>query len=206
MRISLIGMSGSGKSHWSKQLEQKGFIRFGCDDLIEQKLQKELKPLGYSGINDVSKWMGQPYEEKYFQNNKKYLELEKETMLEIFTQLGSLPRSTNVIIDTTGSIIYTGKKIMQTLARLTKIVFLEIPESRKKEMYEFYLRDPKPVIWGNIFKKRAKESDTEALCRCYPKLLEYRTKKYKKYAALILDSSILIEPAVTAKKFIEMIP
>ena len=40
MKISIVGMSGSGKTYWSKKLESEGFKRFCCDDLIEEKLEK----------------------------------------------------------------------------------------------------------------------------------------------------------------------
>jgi len=43
MTISLVGMSGTGKTYWSKQLESKGFKRFCCDDLIGEKLGTVLK-------------------------------------------------------------------------------------------------------------------------------------------------------------------
>ena len=66
-------MSGSGKSYWSKKLQAKGFKRFCCDDLIEKKLENELKKLGYSGIQDVAKWMGQPFDTQYLRSSKEYL-------------------------------------------------------------------------------------------------------------------------------------
>ena len=57
MRLSLIGMSGSGKSHWSKKLTAYGFKAFHCDDLIEELLTEDL--LGADGIPlSVGEWMG----------------------------------------------------------------------------------------------------------------------------------------------------
>src|ERR1039457_799049 len=109
MKISLIGMSGSGKSYWSKQLEKKGFKRFGCDDMIEKKLHIDLNRLGLNGIHDVAKWMGYPYEKKYKTANKKYLDLEKQIMREILYFLKNEAKTDeNIVIDTTGSVIYSG--------------------------------------------------------------------------------------------------
>ena len=66
MVITFIGMSSVGKSAWSTKLEElKGFRRYCCDDLIEKYLGPEFKALGYLGINDVSRWMGQPYDQRY---------------------------------------------------------------------------------------------------------------------------------------------
>ncbi|MBD3202988.1 hypothetical protein GF327_01730, partial [Candidatus Woesearchaeota archaeon] len=69
MIISMIGMSNSGKTYWSKKLEKKyNFQRYTCDDIIRKKLKKILKKQGFSGIKDVSEWMGQPYEKRYEKN------------------------------------------------------------------------------------------------------------------------------------------
>lgn len=206
MKISFIGMSGAGKSYWSKKLEKIGFVRFCCDDLIEKKLKDELKPLGYSGINCVAKWMGQPYESQYPKTSKKYLTLETRAIQKVVDKIEhDLSSDKNIVIDTTGSVIYIDGKIMQNLCRLTKVVCLDIPENIKRDMYELYIKDPKPVIWGEIFKKRKGETDRQALVRCYPRLLKYRTKKYKQYADVILDYNSLRRPKITASDFLEMI-
>src|SRR5437868_5591313 len=124
MKISLIGMSGSGKTYWSKKMEKKGFIRFCCDDLIENKLHEELKSLGYKGgIKDLAKWMGQPYEKKYRITSKKYVSIEKQVMKEVLNTVEK-QFDKNLIIDTTGSVIYTGNRILERLKNLTKVIFL----------------------------------------------------------------------------------
>ena len=38
MRITLIGMSGSGKSLWSSVLSRHGFHKLGCDNAIGRRL------------------------------------------------------------------------------------------------------------------------------------------------------------------------
>lgn len=205
MIISLIGMSNAGKTYWSKKLEAGGFTRFSCDDIIEKKLEKELKKLGFSGINDIAKWMGQPYETQYPQTSKKYLEFEKESLEEIIKILEGKPVHENIVIDTTGSVIYAGNGIMKQLRRLSKIVYLDIPESVKRQMRELYFQNPKPVIWGGSFKKAEDESDIEALKRCYPHLLEYRTNRYKEVAHLKLDYFLIRKPGFTIDDFLRLI-
>ena len=182
MKVSLIGMSNSGKTHWSKKLEEQGFKRFCCDDIIEEKLGDELKRLGYHGIEDVAKWMGQPYDTQYPETSKRYLDFEKETMKEILAYLQNASDEEKIVVDTTGSAIYTGDEIMQELSRLTTIVYLDTPDSVKQEMYEAYIKNPKPVIWGNSYNQNEGETTLAALARCYPELLAYRTSKYKHYA------------------------
>lgn len=46
-----------------------------------------IKAHGYRGIRDVAKWMGQPYEPQFLENQAAYLQCEKEVMAEIITML-----------------------------------------------------------------------------------------------------------------------
>jgi len=205
MIISFIGMSGSGKSYWSKQLQKRGYKWFCCDDLIEQKLSEELNKLGYSGINDVAKWMGQPFDPQYKTASKKYLQLENEVIEEIFAFIENSSVKEDIIIDTTGSVIYAQKELLQTLTRLAKVIYFETPDSVKEEMYKLYLKDPKPVLWGSVFKKTKDEDAMKTLARCYPKLLSYRSNKYEKLAHIKLDYHTLCNPEFTVDLFLQAI-
>lgn len=205
MIISLIGMSNSGKTYWAKKLEKVGFYRFSCDDFIKQKLEKELRNLGFSGIRDVAKWLGQPYQKQYFPNSKKYLDFEIESLKEIMGKVKKGVISENTVIDTTGSVIYSGNKIMEDLAKSSIILYLDTPSSIKQRMCELYFQSPKPVIWGDSFKKINGESDLETLKLCYPNLLEYRNRKYKRYAKIILDYFLLRKPNFSANDFLTLI-
>ena len=204
MRLSLVGMSGTGKTHWSKQLESKGFRRFGCDEIIESKLRTELARSGLpGGINDVSRWMGQPYEERYTRNSRRYLELEVEAMEEIFGNFEhELPPETDLVIDTTGSVIYVGEPALNRLSSLTTIIYLETPLAVQKEMFKLYHEDPKPVIWGDRFKKREGELNSKALARCYPELLAFRSRRFAEIAEVTLDYQRLRSPGFSVDDFI----
>lgn len=203
MKISLIGMSGTGKSYWSKKLEKEGFIRFGCDDLIENKLEEQLKVLGFNGINDVAKWMGQPFDNQYPATSKKYLSFEKEVMETILKTIESIEY--NVVIDTTGSVIYTGEDIINKLKKQTKIIYLDTPFEVQQKMFALYIQDPKPVIWGDIFEKHDNQTNKQSLQSCYPKLLESRSKQYALLADNILHYHRLRESGYTIDNFIDAI-
>jgi len=186
MRITLIGMSGAGKTYWSKKLEEKGFKRFCCDDLIEGKLGRELQSYGFrGGIKDVAKWMGQPFDEQYNQTNKKYLAFEEQVLENV---LNTVEKNfyEDIVIDTTGSIVYLSNKALKRLSALTKIIYLDLSNEIKKQMYQQYIKDPKPVIWGKSFYRRNGETNLEALQRCYPELLKYRSNLYENLADMIL--------------------
>lgn len=182
MKISLEGMSGSGKSFWSKKLSEKGFKLFCCDDLIERKLNPELKSRGLRGIEDIAKWMGQPFDPQYPAASKKYLDFERQVMEEALEEVGNAGQNEDMVIDTTGSVIYTGQEILNKLKAVTKVVYLETPQSVQDQMYRLYLAEPKPVIWGSDFSKEEGEGNMEALARCYPQLLAFRTAQYAKIA------------------------
>jgi shikimate kinase len=204
MKISLIGMSNVGKTYWSNKLKEVGFKVFSCDDMIEERLGIELKKLGYSGISDISKWMGQPFDERYLRNSKRYLEIEKEVMNRITDEL-IRKENDKIVVDTTGSVIYTGEDILKKLKKHTRIIYLEAPEKVKAEMLCRYIEYPKPVCWGKSYNKMKNEDDIEALKRCYPLLLEFRSVEYEKYADITLDYFKLREKWLSADEFISMI-
>jgi len=181
-------MSGVGKSTWSSRLEkEKGFKRYCCDDLIEKELSLELKELGYEGINDVSKWMGQPYDKRYKKNSQKYLELEAKVIRNILRQIKKAGPKENIAVDATGSIIYMPASLMSELKKETKIVYLETPDSEIEEMIKKYFGNSKPVIWRGIFKSRKNEENIQALKRCYANLLKSRKNKYEALAEVTIN-------------------
>lgn len=199
---SLIGMSNVGKSFWRERLAVYGFRPFCCDDQIEKKLDAHLKKEGYRGIEDVAKWMGQPYEEHYRENQAIYLGKEIEVMQEALSILG---REEGFIIDTTGSVIYTGQDIMRKLRELSTIVLLDAPESLMDELYRAYISKQKPLIWGDVYAPLPGESSEAALARCYRLLLQGRNRMYRNYADIILDYQELRSPGFTTQDFLRKI-
>lgn len=202
MIITFIGMSGSGKSHWSKKLVDIGYVHICADDIIEQKLGDELTQHGYKGINDVSKWMGQPYDSRFERNSKRYIDLEGESMQEILVDIATRLLSENVVIDTTGSVIYLSPEILRELVKRSAIVYFHTPESALPQMTKLYLEDPKPVIWGDIFNQNDDETNLQAIARCYPLLLLDRTEKYEKLAHVTLEYDELRSPKMTPQKIV----
>lgn len=198
MKISLIGMSNSGKTFLAKKLV--GFRYFGCDEFIQEKLRKKYR----LDEIDVAKWMGQPYEERYVMNSKEYLKFEKYGIKEILAYLAKSPKDEKIVVDTTGSIIYLDEKIINSLKKFTVFVYLKTPISIE-QLYQNYLKKPKPVIWGNCFSWKKGQTELEALAECYPKLLSFRKKKYKKYADVTIDCSLLLDRNFTVRKFMNLV-
>jgi shikimate kinase len=179
LRLALIGMSNVGKTYWAKLLAQDGFAHICCDDLIEQKLGHELLELGYvGGIADMAKWLGQPYDERFAANQQRYLQLETDVMQEIIASLEDGSQTGNIVVDTTGSVVHIDPAIRQKLSGLTTVVYLEASGEMQQEMFQLYIAEPKPVVWEDKFKVKAAETQLEALVRCYPELLGYRSGLY----------------------------
>ncbi len=205
IHIALIGMSGAGKSHWSTELTTLGFQNYCCDDLIEEKLTTVLSQKDGS-ILSMSEWMGHPYEPQYDAAEKKYLEFEIETMQNICSYLredNCLQK--NVVVDTTGSLIYTGQKLIECLGTQAIMVYLKTPPETSLQMYETFLNSPKPVLWQGQFIKNSNETDQEALARCYPELLISRQQEYERYADVVIDFSIQRQVGFGANDFLEHI-
>ena len=188
MRISLIGMAGSGKSYWSIKLAQHGFRRFCCDDLIAAKLAPDLtRPDGT--IMEMGKWMGFPYEHHYKKRESQYLTYEIEVLIEILDYLASHKNTPeeNIVVDTTGSVIYAGQEILQKLCRYTTVIYLLTPPEVQERLLNAYISKPHPMLWRDSFSKEPRETNEESLARCYPRLLFAREGLYARYADVEID-------------------
>lgn len=203
MVITFIGMSGSGKTTFSKRLRKKGFIYYGCDDRIEEKLVEELRAHGYSGIEGLAKWMGMPSDPQYADNSERYLVLEHEVMIEILNALREIDtEKQNIVIDTTGSVIYQKIHIIEELQKISTVLLIDTPDNVIDDMLKVFLKSPKPIYWGNNFEKKAGESFQETISRCYPELLRYRRSLYRKHAHKILPYKDAWKKGFTIETFI----
>lgn len=188
MRLSLIGMSGSGKSHWSMRLAEIGFHRFCCDEMIARNLSAELTRADGTVI-DLGEWMGFPYEPNYKEREARYLTYEIKVLDEILGYLADSARDPggNIIVDTTGSVIYTGGRVLEKLCLNTTVVHFSTPPEVQERMLDVYKAQPRPILWRDVFNKKPDETEEEALARCYPKLLLARESLYARYAHVTLD-------------------
>lgn len=183
MHITLIGMSNIGKSHWSQQMaHQLGFERIDCDTLVEQKLEPQLAKLGFKGLQDVARWMGQPYAPQYPKTSTTYLGCEQDVMREAIEKLRKAPSGKRIVVDTTGSVIYTGQAIIDALKSLTQVIYLEASPQHIELLFQKYIAEPKPVIWADNYQPQSGETTEAALKRCYPALLQSRARLYGKMA------------------------
>ena len=204
MILSLIGMSGSGKTHWSRRLAEAGYECIGCDDRIEQRLAAEGRLRGAGGIERVARWMGQPYEPGFAAHEAAYLAAERGVVSEILALLERDPVA-KLAIDTTGSVVYLGEEISRRLQAQTTIVYLETSPEQLELMFRQYIADPKPVVWRDAFQRRDGESDQQALKRCYRDLLQSRRALYARYATVKLSAAHLREAQPSVGEFLRLV-
>jgi shikimate kinase len=181
LRIALIGMSGAGKTFWTKQLAAAGHPSISCDDRIEQRLQSHLTVGGHAGINGVAAWMGWPDSPTYAQREADYLSQEIAVLDEVLTQL-ERDASRELILDTTGSVIYAGNNILRRLRRQMTVVYLAASAPEQQLLIERYLTVPKPVLWRGAFQPKQGESPRQTVARCYPALIAARRQSYEALA------------------------
>ncbi len=206
MQLSLIGMSGTGKSSWSIKLSELGFKRFCCDDMIAAKLARDLtRPDGT--VMHLGEWMGFPYEPDYEKRESKYLDCEINVLTKIVESIESDEASVeqNIVIDTTGSVIYAGKALLKRLCRCTTVVHLATPPEAQSQMLKSYLKNKRPVLWRGWFEKKPDETDETALARCYPALLHARERLYDRLSAVTIDYNSLKQDNFKVSDFLRII-
>jgi shikimate kinase len=204
LRLALIGMSGAGKTFWTKKLAESGAPAISCDDRIEQKLAPRLAADGYSGINGVAAWMGWPDRPGYGVRESDYLAEEIHTLDEILTELEK-HREKSLVLDTTGSVIHTGNNLLMRLRRQMTIVYLAASAEEQKLLIERYLSDPKPVLWRGAFQPKPRESPRETVARCFPLLIAARRQSYEALAHCTLQVAELRDGSLDAAVFLKMI-
>jgi shikimate kinase len=204
LRLALIGMSGAGKTFWTKKLAASGLPAISCDDVIEQKLAPRLAAGGYAGINGVATWMGWPDSATYTARESEYLVEEMHTLDEALGELQRQPEK-SLVLDTTGSVIYAGNNLLMRLRRQMTIVYLAASAEEQQLLIERYLNDPKPVLWRGAFQPKSGESPRETVARCYPALIAARRQSYEALAHCTLHVAALRGGSLDADAFLKMI-
>jgi shikimate kinase len=197
-------MSGAGKSHWAQKLAGAGFRVISIDDRIEAKLSPELAAGGYRGIGGVAAWMGWPNETTYREREEKYLDYEISSMNEALDEM-RLATEEGIVLDTTGSVVYTGEETCRRMQNLTTVVYLEASPSEEQVLIARYLSDPKPVLWGDRFAELPGESAQQAVARCYPELIAHRKNLYARYAHHTVSMKQVHHEGLDARGFLELI-
>ena len=197
--IIFLGMSGSGKTYWSKKLAKKfklNHVEF--DELIgkSRELANLIKNyLGKDSAEKLGNYFGKPWNNEYESKEIHFLSIERKFLSKRY--------NSGTILDLTGSAIYHPSQ-MRKMVKTGLAIYLETSKKAQNEMFRIFMRDPKPICWNNLFKKRGKENNEKSLERCYPMLLKSRAKLYEKYADVKIPFEVH-KNAKSPEKFIEIV-
>jgi shikimate kinase len=195
LRLALIGMSGAGKSYWTTHIAAAGYPAISCDTQIESRLKPALDAGGHSGINGVAAWMGWPHLSIYADREAAYLSEEIAVLDEVLTGLEKNPER-DLVLDTTGSVIYVGNHLLHRLRKQMLVVYLAASRDEQQLLIQRYLEDPKPVLWRGAFQARAGEDPKVTVARCYPILIGARRQSYEALAHCSIPVADLREPTL----------
>jgi shikimate kinase len=204
LRLAFIGMSGAGKTFWTRKLAAAGYPAVSCDDVIESRLTTKLAAGGFSGINGVAAWMGWPDSPTYAERESLYLAEEIHTLDEALAGFDK-DRSRALVLDTTGSVIYTGNNLLMRLRKQMTVVYLAASKEEEQLLIERYLSDPKPVLWRGAFQPKPRETPRETVARCYPTLMAARRQSYEALAHCTIQVAALRDQSLTASSVLRMI-
>lgn len=204
LRVALVGMSGVGKTFWTRRLAAAGWPTICCDDLIEQRLWPHLAAGGFSGINGVARWMGWPDGTTYAEREAAYLAAEIAALEQVLSGLEQNP-GRELVLDTTGSVIYAGNHLLLRLRRLMTVVYLAASVTEQQLLIDRYLSDPKPVLWHGAFQPKPGETSRQTIARCYSPLIETRRRAYEALAHCTLALAALHDPSPSADDFLQKI-
>lgn len=192
LRLTFIGMSNIGKSFTAMRLRKShGFDLYEVDEAIQ-------KALNLKSMQESADWMGFPYEESYAAREAEYLSLESKLTQQAFDN----PKE-NLILDTTGSVIYLDKDTRDLLARKSVIVHIQAGPNNLERLEKLYFKSPKPLIWNGMYVDGCDR--TAALKSAYPKLLKSRMDAYNAIADVNIPASLLFEGTTTPEMILNAI-
>jgi len=181
LRLSFVGMSNSGKTRRSRTLKQECDFRWYQ---VDADIQKDL---GFTGQDDISKWLGFPTDSGYAEREKTYLELEAR-----FTKQASMQsHGANLVFDTTGSVVHLPHNVLEVLEKNTLIVHLDVGNDSLRTLLKRFFENPKPLVWDTFFIHDKTKSRDELIRESYPRLLEERLKRYRELAHVNVEASLL---------------
>lgn len=200
-------MSGVGKSHWSRLLEQAGWAWLDCDTRIAGRLGEIVAPNpGEAPVHALGRWMGMPWMPGYAGASGEYLRLEEDITAKALDEALALAQAGRpAVLDTTGSVIYLSSALLERLRATCHVVCLALPDDALDAMLLRFLKEPKPLVWGDAWRPKAGEKAEEALPRCYATLLAARGARYERLAHAMLDGRALEQDDISLAEFMRRV-
>ncbi len=197
--ITLIGMSGAGKSHISTMLGPDGWHVYSCDDLIGTKY------LGAGGdMVALSEFVGQIGNpalggvllEDFKHKQQLYYQGECDVLADMGAALAEI-KGQSFVNDSSGSLCEVeDESILEAVGRDTLFVYLKVAKDDHQELLARAIEAPKPLYFPPVFFNEHLEKylslfnidGVEAieplkfLSWVFPHLFQSRLPKYQKLA------------------------
>ncbi len=204
-----IGMSGIGKSYWTKQLSQIGFSTIDCDAEVIKEVSKQAQ-MPFSTLSEAGTWLQLPHQEGFEQREKLFMQCEKqviEQLLDTNFDNNQQKRTENsrYIVDMGGSVIYTGDEVLAKLKNNLLLIFFDASEEVYEQMLANYFANPCPVLWKGQFKQQEGQNIADAFIESYANLINYRRKMYLELADIVIPYNVHRQANWKAEDFLAWI-
>jgi hypothetical protein len=188
-------------------LAQAGWDWLDCDARIAARLAEIVVPQpGEAPVHALGRWMGMPWSSGYGAACAEYLRLEEDiTAKAIDEALAQAAAGQPAVIDTTGSVIYLSPGILARLRETCHVVYLALPDDALDAMLLRFLKEPKPLVWGDAWRPKSGETPEDALPRCYATLLATRGARYERLAHAMQDGRALEAADIGLPEFLRRI-
>ncbi|GAC1702164.1 MAG: hypothetical protein NVS9B4_06880 [Candidatus Acidiferrum sp.] len=147
--------------------------------------------------------MGWPDRPTYSERESQYLTQEIAVLDDVLTALENDP-SKPLLLDTTGSVIYTGTNLLLRLRRRMTVVYLAANPAQEEGLMQKYLSDPKPVLWRGAFLPKPGEAPRDTVARCYPTLIAARRRAYEALAHCTIDIKELRDVSQDPARYVDL--
>ncbi len=192
LRIALVGMSNIGKSYTGIRLAKA----YGFELIEVDKIIRDI--LGHGSMEDFAAWQGQPYSDGYRDREIESIALETRATSEAVKYEGG-----NVVLDTTGSVIYTNKDILDLLINGWFIIHISASDAAVERLKDQYFKHPKPLVWNGHYQRKSNQTPDEAILTSYPILLASRAKAYTELADTTISSDVILDTKLTIEDIFE---
>ena len=207
--ITLLGMSGAGKTYFSQMLSQWGWDHYSCDFEIAKRLNINVS---VDDLSALSVFIGQVGDEalgglpvdEFKRRQKMYYDAECGALRDMAAKIGDA----NFVHDSTGSFCeITDEGLIHAVAEETLLVYIETPKDSHAEIIERAKAYPKPLyfppvqfdVWLAEYCKEQGVSVAEIVPNdfsawVFPKLFMSRLPKYerltKEYGVVISSDDL----------------
>lgn len=227
--ITLMGMSGVGKSYFSMKLAEWGWHSYSCDVEIGKDLlgvENELQPDDIRILMEYLGLLGDPSKggilmKEFIKRQKFYKISEMLTLLRLYQRIDKCEEDF-FVNDSTGSLCeITDEDVIDYVGDVTKIVYIKASGEEEAELLQRAQDYPKPIYYPPEHFERwvgqylaaqglsdVSEMDPQGFARwVFPVLLESRKPKYQAIADKhgITITSAELKACETEAQFKELI-